>query len=668
MLDQPRTLPRSLQLEMPSGCPLCDAPGSFANDENCSECNAPGRARALSVLVDHVLTSVPGVPPLPLLAFAMTGAERTQLDRVFTNYTSASLYGHYGAGHEEGVDIRDLGRYPAKSKSGVFGSLLFDYFVEHEQALQQAFEVTADGGVFFTHIAPYRLTDDSAAPGVASVIKPRPDYFSYVPEGADMPSVNVGRDWFIQAIERAGFESARISVQDGRTADIEWFVGVKPTQKAPVPASPQQKLSYTQSFSRTYMTPVDPAHGFKRVALELSVPSMPTAGDQVDFAEHVLDAGRQPTDTVIACTKGGVIVSRDLGESWEYIRIAELNGTGLLNSFTTHDGIHLLQGRSAATLGIPRDDETLDGPIAVLDKDWNIQECAAPGVSMWHGSRAIDESVGVIVYGEYPENKVKYTSGFDSKSPTPAQRALLHDSRLFRSTDGGRSWESVLRLDWKSIRHFHTVAADPWQPNRWWASSGDFPDECRVWQSLDYGLTWAEVASELPSDQLPPLLANANGVLRYTDIAVREHDLIWGADDWLGAGWPGDADAPASRRGGSRLFRSGKDLPWRPESLGYVGNPIRSLVDVGPAYLVFTEAKGKCDFGFRPQVMLLSKSEPFLLTPLLTVDNFGEPPATGFTFSRASRAAKDGVFFTYRRATDAFPGGPNILRWRVTFE
>jgi hypothetical protein len=40
---------------------------------------------------------------------------------------------------------------------------------------------------------------------------------------------------------------------------------------------------------------------------------------------------------------------------------------------------------------------------------------------------------------------------------------------------------------------------------------------------------------------------------------------------------------------------------------------------------------------------------------------------TGFTYSRASRAARNGSFFTFRSSTDVFPFGHKILRWDVTF-
>ena len=142
---------------------------------------------------------------------------------------------------------------------------------------------------------------------------------------------------------------------------------------------------------------------------------------------------------------------------------------------------------------------------------------------------------------------------------------------------------------------------------------------------------------------------------------------IWGTDDLLGEPSLGDPDVSTERRAGARLFRSPKEQPWKPQSIGYVGDAVRSLIDVGPAYLVATQAKGA--LGYRPRIFLLWKAEPFQLTPLFTVDNFhGDSPGTGFTYSRASRSAKDGVFFTHRRPTDAFPSGAALLRWRILFD
>jgi hypothetical protein len=399
------------------------------------------------------------------------------------------------------------------------------------------------------------------------------------------------------------------------------------------------------------------------VVVEMSVPALPSLGAPVFFAEHV-EVDGEPTDTVIACTEGAVVISEDLGESWTLVPLPALGEIAFRNAFTTSAGMHLLQGDTAPD-GEPASRHG-HAPVALFDADWQLVECTAPGFSIWHGSRSIDEADGVIVYAEYPTNAARPVPG--GGPGTPAQRAPLRSSRLLRSSDGGRSWEAVLEVPWKTIRHFHTVVADPWQPGRWWASSGDGPAQCRVWESQDGAVTWREIAVEPPFDELHPAQREyAQSVLRHTDMVVRESDLIWGSDDLLGRWHVLDDEVSIARRAGARLLQSPKEAPWKPRSIGYVGNSVRSLVDVGPAYLVTTEAYGA--LGFNPQVLLLWKTEPFQLTPLFSVANFrSDEPETGFTYSRSSRAAKDGVFFTHRRGTDVFSGGAGVLRWRLLFD
>lgn len=429
-------------------------------------------------------------------------------------------------------------------------------------------------------------------------------------------------------------------------------------------------MSTARERSRTHSIPVDPDNGFRRVVVELSVPELPAGEAPVDFAEHVLSADRQATDTVIACTRGGVVVSEDLGASWEHIQIPELRDVTLRNSFTTAAGTHLLQGA-----GMARNERVESGEagaaVAVLSRDWQLLGLSTPGAAHWHGTHSIDEAGGAIVYGEYPGNSLRPNH---FRKLRPEDRDLLLDSHLFRSTDGGLSWRSVLVQDWRTIRHFHTVRADPGCAGRWWASSGDWPNECRVWESRDDGANWDEISAELPVDDVHPSVErDPRCVLRHTALAIRDDDLLWGADDFLARPprWelgpdPG-SDVPLRRQIGARVFRSRKDAPWRPECIGYVGNPVRSIVDLGPAYVLMTEAQTSL-LGFCPQVLLLSKSEPFQLTPLMRLDNYAPGGVTGFTYSRASRAAKDGIFFSYRSQTDVFPDGPRILRWRVALE
>jgi hypothetical protein len=67
-----------------------------------------------------------------------------------------------------------------------------------------------------------------------------------------------------------------------------------------------------------------------------------------------------------------------------------------------------------------------------------------------------------------------------------------------------------------------------------------------------------------------------------------------------------------------------------------------------------------------PQVVLISKADFGLSTELFRAPNFRDN-GSGFTYSRASRAALDGVFYSHRSEKDVFdrPGG--ILRWQVEF-
>ena len=147
-------------------------------------------------------------------------------------------------------------------------------------------------------------------------------------------------------------------------------------------------------------------------------------------------------------------------------------------------------------------------------------------------------------------------------------------------------------------------------------------------------------------------------------VYVTEDKLFWGADDWLG-GASGDVESLLARRTGARFFVSSKRERLDPRPVGWAGNPVRSLTDVGDALIATTEAKEVGRIG-SPQVFLISKADFALSTELFRPSVFGGN-GSGFTYSRASRAARDGVFFTHRTEVDVFdrPGG--ILRWEVEF-
>ena len=118
---------------MANYCSLCNKIMEvMIEKDKCPHCKSASRTRMLPMILEMLKDQIPLdlVQSKPLLAFAMTSAERTVLSKIFPTFTSASLYGNYGADHIEGCDVRDLDRFPDAHFCGVFSVLLFDYFVE----------------------------------------------------------------------------------------------------------------------------------------------------------------------------------------------------------------------------------------------------------------------------------------------------------------------------------------------------------------------------------------------------------------------------------------------------------------------------------------------------------------------------------------------------------
>jgi ubiquinone/menaquinone biosynthesis C-methylase UbiE len=675
-----------------STCPFCGTKADPSNSvESCPGCGSAVRTRALDPILTKIVgpvLSANGLASLPLLAFAVTSREKTLLDRFFTTYRSVSLYGIYLKDHEVGVDARDLTRYRDGEFGGHFGIGLFDYFVEHEEALREAFRVIAAGGFFLTAILPYRLIDGNTPPISDSEVRGRPGYFEYLPDGVSLPSVKVGREWFVDAMRRVGFHAHWIVVQDAASGEsTDWFLGIKPGHLLRSEAFPQPEIlaptrganpsessvqapalidrRKTPFLERTFSTPLDAETGYKRVTVKLTVPSLPIVAGQAEFAAHPFRYdSMSSTSTVYGTQQGGLAVTEDLGEHWDYIPIPEANDVRLFNAFGLADGSVLLQGL-APDLESKRPRSAPLTPIFVCDSHLRVVDKSEPSACHWHGTRSIDEFAGVVIFAEYPDNKVAAKRSAGPERGKGTARTRYQNSSVFRSTDGGRSWAKVFEKERKEIRHFHTAAADPTEAGVWYISSGDEPVESRVWKSVDHGLTWADVTAVDPDVRLHPSLSGAQAIHRYTDIAILPDRLIWGTDDMLGS--PGSfRDQSFPDRVGSRVIVSPKTTPLQPRSVGFIGSHVRSIIDVGPAYLLLTEAKFLSAVP-RPQVCLLSKTEPYVMTELFTVDRFRNS-GTGFSYSRSSRAAKDGRFFTYRDSKDVFPTGVRILQWDIEFE
>jgi ubiquinone/menaquinone biosynthesis C-methylase UbiE len=671
-------------------CDICgfDLASLPKGEVNCPQCSARPRSRTIVPLMhEHVRTLIGSHSEIakPLLSFAMVETEEKALKAVFSSFLSASLYGNYRTGHQEGVDVRDLSRYQPASFIGAFGSLLFDYFEEHDQALAELARVIVPGGILFTHIAPYRLTPDDAPPKDTGAIKKRPGYFDYVPNDANMPSIKVGVNWFMQALERAGFAAQHVAIVDRHSGEtIDWFIGIR---KSEAKQAPQLEVSVAtesdqgpaafprlatagrpqpsaDALSKEYSVPLQLSGKQGRLVVRLSIPAVPKELQSADFAEHVYDPRTGGmTDTVIVCGRGMIGVSEDLGVSWRIVREPATAGVRLINSFTTADGNHLIQ---ALGWQGPQDKEpaTSHGRIFVFDRNWKLLHQARAGEASWHGTASVGQSGRTIMYGEYFNNSQRYAADFEAKKEEYLK--VLRPNGVFRSTDEGATWRKVLEFGPMEIRHFHTVVPDPYEPRTWWASSGDTSKECRVWRSRDDGDSWSDVTNEAPDVPLPAShLPYRQSVHRYTDVIVGKDDLLWGADDILG---PLDAVSPdlaLADRTGARLYVSPKGDRLMPREIGFIGNPVRKLVDVGDGWMVMTEAK-EARLGLRPGVFFIRRDD-LSVTRLFEVDNYIHR-YTGFTYSKGSRAARNGTFFTFRLATDALQAEARILKWDVGFE
>ena len=185
------------------------------------------------------------------------------------------------------------------------------------------------------------------------------------------------------------------------------------------------------------------------------------------------------------------------------------------------------------------------------------------------------------------------------------------------------------------------------------------------WRSEDDGLTWNDVTGHDTEFALQSRYeSRRQAAFRHTALIVTLDSLIWGSDDWLGS-LRNDEGTTFETHVGARIFVTPKTLPLKPVSVANIGNPVRSITDVGPCYLVTTEAKKSMNLP-RPQVYILSKFDPYLCTEIATIDRF-TTAGTGFSHSRASRIAKNGRFFSYRSSSDVFPEGPRILQWDIDF-
>jgi len=398
-------------------------------------------------------------------------------------------------------------------------------------------------------------------------------------------------------------------------------------------------------YRRTYKVNLPEGWPARIAEVTISVPAIPPR-PHLEFAEHVTDGDGRATDLVLAAAMGGFGISHDLGTSWKYVKIAAAADRRILHVKRIGDDRYLL----LVTDRIPDLTKPRAVDLLVANEAGEVLAANHLAASPWHGCRSLDTAGGTLMYAEYP---------YEIPNATPEQRDT---SRVWRSRDEGRSWQVAFEVE--DIRHFHFLQARPGRQGEWWLTSGDGLEESRIYVSKDDGDTWRDVTAAytgpIPMDgALYPRTS-----FRLTDLAWTGDDVVWGTDDFLYA----IKDAPM----GARVFRSPCADIIRPEVVGRAHWQIRNMVDAGGFFFFLTQGGNRPDATMQekmPGVFLMPKTAPAsgpALTHLFDVDVHSQT-RTGFTYSRASRAAKDGVFFTFRASTDAFPTGHKMLKWEVKY-
>jgi hypothetical protein len=407
------------------------------------------------------------------------------------------------------------------------------------------------------------------------------------------------------------------------------------------------KAAEIPKYSRTYKVNLPEGYPARAVLITLSVPAIPPR-PQFEFADHPTGAGGAATDLVLASAMGGFGISRDLGASWKYVEVEGQANRRIVHVKQIAPGRLLLQ----TTERVPDRSGPRAVDILIVDEDGKVVTSSRLAASPWHSSRSVDIAGGVLMFAEYP---------FEIANATPEQR---DSSRVWRSRDEGLSWEVAFEVE--DIRHFHFLQARPGHAREWWLTSGDADAESRIYVSKDDGDTWHDVTAGVEN---PLRIRGAyfpKTLFRLTDLGFAGDEVVWGTDDYL--------YAVKGAAQGARVFRSRCRDQLKPRVVGRSRWQIRNMVDVGDFFLILTQGGNRPDATMQekmPGVFLMPKEEPEsedtpALFHLFDVDVHREI-RTGFTYSRASRAWKDGVFFSYRGSTDAFPTGHKMLKWEVRF-
>jgi SAM-dependent methyltransferase len=651
-----------------ASCEICGSSSALFKDYNarpkalCNQCGAAERQRVLARLYRDFIRHEYPLTGKRILSVAPAASERTFLKSLFP---SDLLFVDIrpDTGPDKIADICAMPEIPSGGFDAVVASGVLSFVHDFDAALNEIHRVLSEGGVFLHCEVNYgfnQRTEELANQEKIAAWCGR--------EALEKKKVGLFRKLgdldFNAALQQLFVVKMFYGRDSANGMTVAWHCAVKRSDIVKKPSQPQPAAGFTRQF----VTPLPDGFPGLRTRLELSVPDVPLELKYSAFAEHVVSQSPAAKDEVVLLGKGVIGVSRDQGANWEVIKPEGLGGIEFDQCFTTRSGMHIVQTigwRAASEFRTNPDDW---GRVLVFDPEWRLIDDNRLGDSSWHGSMSIDESGGVLMFAEYPANLALFRADErDIALSGGAGAEFLRPSRVHRSLDGGATWQIVFEMPPSEIRHFHCIVADQFTPGTWWLASGDLPRECRIWRTQDHGGTWCDVTDPAPAVPLPPRFETQRQAShRLTSMIVREHDLIWGGDDIMAPYWTAAHADLVKKEAGAWLFSSPKSGPLSVKALAYLGQPARTMTDVGPGWIMTSEAVRRYAT-LSPQVFFVAKSDPSLCVEIARLSNHAVR-GTSLSYSRASRIAAGGVFFSHRLPTDEFETRPNLLKWRFSLD
>jgi photosystem II stability/assembly factor-like uncharacterized protein len=112
---------------------------------------------------------------------------------------------------------------------------------------------------------------------------------------------------------------------------------------------------------------------------------------------------------------------------------------------------------------------------------------------------------------------------FDRSGMTP----FFGGGGVYRSRDGGRSWQSITGTLPINKAMISNLAVSPTDARRAWVTFGGYDPQAKVFETNDGGSTWANISAGLPNVPANTVVAQnvpAHGIFIGTDSGVYYRD------------------------------------------------------------------------------------------------------------------------------------------------